>query len=154
MARMPIPLRRANVYMAENRPAIFAAMHFNSAGICYEQENPLVQQAADQGALSALLRTSLAQFSFLAANLRDRKSADWPSYKASRCRSIREFESQYTCIGVTAVNEAELFYDASCQPHGEHDIKLHVTLNRHAEDGEIDRLLNKLFHACRRWIAD
>lgn len=33
---MPTPLRRAHLYLAVNKPAIVAAMHFNSAGIYYE----------------------------------------------------------------------------------------------------------------------
>jgi hypothetical protein len=52
------------------------------------------------------------------------------------------------------VNEAELFYYASCQPRGEKDIRLQVSLNRYGEDEEIDRLLRKLFKASLRWGAE
>jgi hypothetical protein len=52
------------------------------------------------------------------------------------------------------VNEAELSYYASCQPRGEKDIKLQVSLNRYGKDEEIDRLLRKLFKASLRWAAD
>ena len=152
---MYVNLRCARIYLAENRPAIVAAMHFNSAGIYYEQDDPSVIESWRDGlALAGSLRSSLARFSLREENLRDMKKTDWPSYLASRCRSVREFESLYLCIQVMALNEAELFYDAHSQPRGENDITLHITINRHAPDVEIGRQLLKLFDACRRWTYD
>jgi hypothetical protein len=55
------------------------------------------------------------------------------------------------CIGVQTLNEAELFYDASVQPHGELDISLHVTLNRNGPDGEIERKLVRLVDVATGW---
>jgi hypothetical protein len=127
---MPTPLRLAHLYLAENKPAIIAAMHFNSAGIYYEQKNPLVDESRDWGVLVLSLRSALDRFSFREANLRAGKKTDWPSYRTSRCRSVRQFEELYLCITVRALNDAELFYDASCQPRGESEITLHVMLNR------------------------
>jgi len=130
-------------------------MHFNSAGIYYEQDDPSVLTSwHDSAALAGALRSSLERFSFREANLRDRAKMDWPSYRASRCRSVREFESLYICIHVRALNEAELFYDAKSQPPGENDITLHVTIGRYVPDEEIGRRLLKLFNACRRWTPD
>jgi hypothetical protein len=148
-------LRCAQVYLAANRPSIVAAMHFNSAGIYYEQGEPSVTDSWRDGlALAASLRSSLERFSFRDANLRDAKKTDWPSYRASRCHSVKEFESLYLRVHVRALNEAELFYDAYAQPPGENDITLHVTLNRYGPDAEIGRQLVKLFDVCRRWTAD
>jgi hypothetical protein len=49
------------------------------------------------------------------------------------------------------LNEAELFYDASVQPHGELDISLHVTLSRYGRDGEIERQLVRLVDVASGW---
>jgi hypothetical protein len=147
-------LRRAHLYLAENRPAIVAPVHFNSAGIYYEQENPLMDESSDWSALGASLRVSINRFAFRETNLRDTKKTDWPAFRASGCRSVRQFEDLYLRIDVVAVNEAELFYHASCQPHGEEDIKLQVTLNRYGKDEEVDRLLRKLFKASLRWTKE
>ena len=118
-------LRCARIFLAENRQAIVAAMHFNSAGIYYEQDDPSVIESWRDGlALAGSLRSSLARLSLREENLRDK--TDWSSYRASRCRSVREFESLYLCIQVMALNEAELFYDAHSQPCGENDITLHI----------------------------
>jgi hypothetical protein len=54
---------------------------------------------------------------------------------------------------VSALNDSELFYDAACQPRGERDITLHVTLNQNAPNEEIIMLLRKLFNASLRWAT-
>jgi hypothetical protein len=146
-------LRRAHLYLAQaDRPAILPAMHYNAAGIYYEQEDPLLlPEWRDRPGLAAALHSSLGRFSMRDQNLRDRQKTEWPSYVASHCRSVREFETAFLCIGVGATNEAELFYDASIQPHGELDISLHVTLNRHGPDEEIERQLVRLFDVASGW---
>jgi hypothetical protein len=113
-----------------------------------------VDATDDWSALIVSLRLALERFSFQEANLRNSKKTDWPSYGASRCRSVRQFEELYLCISVRAVNDAELFYEASCQPRGESDITLHVTLNRYGQDSEICRLLRRLFKESVRWATE
>jgi hypothetical protein len=148
---MPPPLRRAHIYVAEGKPTIIAPVHFNSAGILYEQSDPLVAKDTDWEAVVQTLRAALERFSFREANLREQRLTDWPSYQASGVRSVCQFQSDYLCIQIRAVNEAELFYDALSQPLGEPDITLHVTLNPYGSDGEIARLLARLHQACRQW---
>ena len=146
-------LRRASIYLgATAKEAIVAALHHNSAGISFEQEGPAVIANWRQApALGVALRSALERFSPQERNLRDLKKTEWPSYRASGSRSVRMFETTYTCISVQAMNEAELFYDAYARPHGEEDITLHVTLNRHGPDQEIDRKILRLFNACVDW---
>jgi hypothetical protein len=145
-------LRYAYIYVAESRPAIVAAMHHNAASIYYEQDAPIiVADWRDLIPLATAVRSSLERFSFRDCNLRAHKKTDCPSYIASRSRSVREFENAYLCIAVRALNEAELFYDASAQPRGEDDIVLHVTINRHEPDDEMGRKLLKLVDGCSTW---
>ena len=137
---------------SQNPATPASAMHYNAAGIYYEQDNPvLVPGWRDQHGLAEALRSSLARFSMRDENLRDRKKTDWPSYSASHCRSVREFETTFLCIGVQTLNEAEFSYDASVQPHGELDISLHVTINRYGPEGEIERQLVRLVDAASAW---
>ncbi len=145
---MSRPLRSTHIYVAEGKPAIIAPLHFNSAGVRYEQSNPFVAEDASWEAVVPTLRAALGRFSFREANLREQRSTGWPSYKASGARSVSQFQNAYFCISVMAVNEAELFYDASGRPPNEADITLHVTLNPHGSDEEIARLLNRLHRAC------
>jgi len=146
-------LRRACIYLGVNfKQAIVTALHHNSAGISFEQDGPAV--IADwrrAPGLGVALRLALERFSPRERNLRDLKKTEWPSYRASSLRSVREFEAAYICISVQALNEAELFYDAYAYPPGEEDIALHVTLNRYGPDDVIERKILKLFRACVDW---
>jgi hypothetical protein len=146
-------LRRAHVYLGTTvKEAIVAALHYNSAGIFFEQDEPVV--VADwrrSPGLAIALRSALDRFAPQERNLRDYKRTEWPSYRASNSRSVREFEATHICINVQASNKAEFFYDADVYPPGEEDISLHVMLNRHGSDEEIDRKLLKLFNACVEW---
>lgn len=146
-------LRFARIFLASpDKPAIIAAMYYNAAGIYYEQENPMVlTNWRESRSLAAALSSSLSQFQMRDKNLRDEEKTNWPSYVASRCRSLRQFESEFLCIEVHALNEAELLYEASVTPHGESDISLHVTLNRYGADEEIDRRIVRLFDVASRW---
>jgi hypothetical protein len=146
-------LRRAHIYLgATVKEAIVAALNHNSAGISFEQDGPAVIADWRQApGLGAALRFALERFSLRERNLRDFKKTEWPSYRASGFRSVREFEATYICISVQALNEAELFYDACAHPSGEEDIALHVTLNRYGPDEEIDRKILRLFNACVDW---
>ena len=101
--------------------------------------------------LAIALRLALERFSPQERNLRGYKRTEWPSYRASKSRSLRAFEAAYICISIQALNEAELFYDAEAYPRGEEDIALHVTLNRYGSNEEIDRKILKLFDACVDW---
>jgi hypothetical protein len=146
-------LRGAHIYLAEaKKPAIVAALHYNTVGPTYEQEKPAVlAEWRDPVALVATLRAALERFSTRDRNLRTYKRTEWPSYLASSCRSVREFERVYSCIVVQALNEAELFYDAHVQPCEETDITLHVTLNRYGPDEQVGKKLLRLFDVCDDW---
>jgi hypothetical protein len=145
-------LRRAHLYFAENRPAILAALHYNGAGIYYEQESPgILTEWRDPVVLATAARAALQRFSFRECNLRNAQRSECPSYLASRICSIREFERLYLRITLDALNEAELFYDASAEPHGETDLALHTSLNRHGDDSEFGRKLLRLFDSCSAW---
>jgi hypothetical protein len=148
---MKSPHRMAFIYAAEGKPTIVAPLYFNSAGIYYEQDAPAVVANDSWDVVVPHLREALAGFVFRDANLREGCLTDWPSYRVSGERSVRRFQHNYLCIQVRAVNEAELFYDASSKPPGEPDIVLHVTLNPHGPDEEIGRLLAKLFSRCLCW---
>lgn len=131
-------MRSAHIYLRDDKtPAIVAAMHRNIAGIYYEQEDPIVVSAwREPDALPNALWAALKRYSVQDRNLRDAKRLEWPSYRASRCRSVREFESTYLCITVDPVNEAEIIFSAEAKPFEEDDITFRVIFQRSAEDIE------------------
>jgi len=151
---MQVPLRFCTIYLAEGRAAVVAPSHYNLAGILYEQEEVLLVEAwRNDGVLADPLRQALRRFSFRERNLRDAKVKDWPSFRASNCKSVREFESSYLRLEVRAWNAAEAGYDASAGPAGESEISLHITLLLSLADEELSRRIIRLFDACRQWTA-
>jgi hypothetical protein len=147
-------LKEAHIYLAEDtKPAIVAAMHHNRDGIRYEQDEAVVvPDWRASGTLVPALRSALQRFSFLDRNLRDSKLSEWGAYRASRCRSVREFQSSYFCISVRPANEAELFYIAEARPLDEDEITLSVTASRH-DDEDIGRRILRLYDVCSRWSS-
>lgn len=145
--------REARVYLPrEKGAAIVAPVHCNMCSLNYEQENPIVvAEWRDPLALASAFRAAIERFTRLDRNLRDYKSTDWPTYRASGSRSVRQFEASYQAIHIKAVNEAELYYEARTKPDGEDEIELRVVLNRHGLDIEIGRKILRLFDVCAKW---
>jgi hypothetical protein len=141
----------AYVYVAEGRPTIISALHYNSDGLYYEQEDTLALPIATEDGLASALREALRRYSLRDQNLRGRKSTDWPAYRASGMKSLRSFEDTYLQIQVRALNEAEQLFEASAKARGESDVGLNVLLNPLGADEEIRRLLRRLGDACLRW---
>jgi hypothetical protein len=145
--------REARIYLPlEKGSAIVAPVYCNMCSLNYEQENPIVvAEWRDPIALASAFRKAIERFARLDRNLRDYKSTDWPTYQASGCRSVRQFESSFQAIYIKAVNEAELYYKARTKPDGEEEIELRVLLNRHGLDVEIGRKVLRLFDVCSKW---
>jgi hypothetical protein len=147
--------RSARVFFAKGKPTIVVAMHVNAAGLYYEQEKPIVLAAReDRVALGAAVRECVQRFTLKDMNLRPRKAKDWPAFRASKCRSVREFEYQYSGMEIEKFNDSEhiALYDAWMLPFRESEIRFHSTLNLLAiNDEETGRRLISLFEACQRW---
>lgn len=147
-------LKQAHIYLADDtKPVIVAAIHHNRDGICYEQDEAVIVPGwRNSTSLVAALRSALQRFSFHDRDLRGLKLSEWPAYRASRCRSVADFQSSYFCITVRAANEAELCYIAEARPLDESEISLCVTIDRYGDD-ETGRKLLRLYDACSRWSS-
>jgi len=145
----------SSIYLGAGKPAIVAASRFNTPGIGYEQDNPIVVPDWEHGeTLAIALRSSLQRFCFQERNLRDAKTTDWPSFVASRLRSVADFDRTYCRIHVQAFNAAQVSWDAYAVPAGESEISLHVTLNlASGSDEQTGQKLVRLFRACSVWYG-
>lgn len=99
--------RAVNLYFSEDA-VVVAAMHVNAAGIYFEQavatrlEVPLSAMN-----LGLAFRHAFNAFGPLEADLREWNKRDWPAFKASGLRSVKQFEDRFrpvTCCGVTPSN--------------------------------------------------
>jgi hypothetical protein len=144
-------LRSASVFLSESQ-AIAAARHYNGAGILYEQAAPqVVDDWHHNDTLSSVLRSALERFSRKEANLRIVKLRDWPSYLASGYRSVAEFERRYLRVDISALNEAELFFEARVTPTGERNLSLCSLLTPFGPEDEFAEPLKRLFKLCSQW---
>ena len=146
-------VRAARIYVAEPaKPAIVAALYRTLHGVWTEQQSPeVLPDWREPERLAAAARRAIERFSMKDVDLRHKKLTDWPSFRASRFRTVHAFQSTYNSIWLQSLNEAELFYDASMEPWDEPDIVMHVTINRGAADAEMGRKLLKLVDACDAW---
>lgn len=146
-AKGPRAERGVHVYIAGTR-AIVAPVHRNLAGIYYEQPDPIVLHGPP-GALplGTAFRQAYEAFSVKDANLGSTRKSDWPSYKASGLRSMKEFERQYTTILCYALNPSNAVFRASTAHPALADIELSVHFNPLQEEAQIGRHLLQLAQA-------
>ncbi len=125
------PRRCVNLYVSRSRDRmIVAAMHQNFAGIYYEQSQPaLINEWPDPETLGIAYLLAFKDFSVKDTNLRDKKRTDWPSYRASKLRSVREFERRFMRISCCGLNSSNAVVRASTLMPGNKDVELSVSFN-------------------------
>ena len=129
-------------------------VHHASGWIVEQSDVTLLSEWRDPVALAKGVRSVLQQFAVKEMQIRagDRGSArESSTFRASGCRTLRDFELTYLCITIIAQGASELHFDAFARPHHENDIELRATLNPCGLDVEIGRKLLRLFNACEKW---
>ena len=147
-------LRQAHIFLPnEDRPAILVPLYHTGDGWIVEQSHPtLLSEWREPVALAQGVRSVLQQFALKRMQIRGGGSARKSStFRASGCRTLRDFESTYLRITVCAQGESELHFDAYTRPHYEDEIELRTTLDLCGLDVEIGRKLLRLFNACEKW---
>jgi hypothetical protein len=146
-------LRQAHIYLPnENRPAILVPVYHASGWIVEQSNLTLLSEWRDPVPLAKGVRSVLQQFAVKEMQIRGGGSArESSTFRASGCRTLRDFELTYLCITVRAQGASELHFDAFARPHYENDIELRATLNPCGLDVEIGRKLLRLFDACEKW---
>lgn len=133
-------------------PLIAAAIYDNHASACYEQEDAaVIEKWRNADTLGAAVWEALARFRRNDRNLYGHKLTDWPAYKASGVRSVKQFEATYLRIHVEALNEAALIFQASAQPPNESEIALRVTFGKGQSSKEVGALLLRLVESSLQW---
>jgi hypothetical protein len=126
------PIARAvHLYAAVARDrVIVAAMHQNRAGIYYEQANVvLIDPWPDDAQLGNAFRDAFDAFVPRDADLRHTSLSDWPAYRASRLRSVREFERLFRAVHCYALNHSNAIVRASTPHPTCEGIELSVSFN-------------------------
>ncbi len=143
----------AHVFISKNEEiAIIVTLHFNGqGGILYEDNDPVVLSSPlesftiGQELLSALRKTTILQLNSSARP----KLTDWPAFKASKSKSVRQFEQNFIQILVSGANETNLVYVIDGEPFK--DAELHITssISSGTPPAEIGKRVLSVFLACR-----
>ncbi len=139
----------ARVFIAKSdERTIVATIHQNELGVWYEDESPTVLEPASSAEqVGRAVREAMRKTSVRPKDLRSHKLTDWPCFKASRLRSVRQFEDRYIAIRVRGANEANIIAVVTGSP--EKDAPLDVTTTASMSDEPLGVAIIQVFEACR-----
>jgi hypothetical protein len=153
--KLPEFVRACTVYFSAVHETALVAALFNHGGMFAEQPDGIVVCPRDDvPGLGAAVRAALEACRYEPEfNYRDRKRSDWPAFKRSGCRSIRQFEQDYLPIILRGMNEANLICAAESPPYGPCDLRLLASVSFHAPAAELGACLTTVWQEYRRVSA-
>jgi len=138
--------RVVHIYFSGTR-FIVAAMHQNSAGICYEQSDPVVVEVRQPADLGVAFRAAFAAFSRKDRDLSTMKQSDWPSFLASGLRAVKAFEHEYTAIQCHGLNPSNAVVRACRVYPPDPVMELSIAFNPMLDAEAVGGMLLRLAHA-------
>ena len=142
--------KHISIYISDkHKQLIIAPVHYNDAGILYEQENCFTSNyPIDLNSLGIEAIHNLNLFSKEDRNLRDSKASDWPAFKHSKLKTIKAFEEDYICISVYGVNTSNLILEIKGLPFKNSDIGVNSIISFYADKEEIGKRILSVYDAC------
>jgi hypothetical protein len=142
-------IRSLAVYVGPNS-VIVAPRHATPDGILYEQDIPIVLTAVSPQSVGAAVKKALDAFSIQAKDLRSAKRSDWPAFRASGTKSMKQFEAEFSCLSVEHVNPSGAVARAELPLPGDEDFFMSTNFNPHSADENVGaRVLALAQHAKR-----
>ena len=144
--------RHAVVYMDRSGDtAIIVPLHYNGAGgFLFEDVEPIVIRTPnDPESLGTTIKRALMA-SAIRPESADRigKLTDWPAFKSSRKKSVRQFESAFIRIDVSGMNEANLFYNIEGWPDKNAEVRVLASASAFRPE-ELGERCMRVWRACR-----
>lgn len=138
------------VYISDKfRNIIIAAKHENNDGIIYEQKECYTSEyPIDASVLGEEIVRHLDMYSLKDDNLRFKKRSDWPAYKHSKSKSIRNFEMEYTSIFIQTANNRNLTLIIEGHPHKSSLLTINSSISFYADKYEIGKKVIDVYHVC------
>ena len=129
----PVPefFRACKLYCQPDVDQAIVVAVYNHAGLIAEKSGgAIVVKFSNSVALHDSVRGALEACEYEANfDYSDQRRSDWPAYRASGCKSIERFESEFIALLVKGVNEKNHFYDLNSPGFGECGLHLTVTVN-------------------------
>jgi hypothetical protein len=143
-------IQRASVYIERSgRKVVIATVLQNEDGISYEDEHPVVLEAPfAPEVLGATARRAMRETRVSKRSLRDAKLSEWPAFKASKARSVREFAQRYIRIRVSGASDANVTAIVEGEPEKDAVLRVTTAVNP-ALTTDLGEKILLVFAACR-----
>lgn len=129
---------------------IVAPLHATPQGILYEQNQPTVLSNHCSGDIGAAVKSAFCAFSTRARDLRSVKKSDWPAFRASGCKSMRQFEAEFRRIHIEYLNLSGAVARAELAIPGDEEFAVSTTFNPRLDDEEVGNRVLGLVPRCTR----
>src|SRR5258708_33671627 len=119
------------------RLVIVAPRHATLEGVLYEQDSPTVLTDASPVSVGAAIKSAFEVFSVRQKDLRDWKKSDWPAFKASGAKSLKQFEAEFYQLSVSHLNSSGVVARAELPFPGDADFSISTTFNPPLSESDI-----------------
>ena len=136
-------------YLSQEYDKILLAPFFvDESWVHYEQnEIEVLKFDVSDQILGESIKHNLNLFAENNDDLTKRNKSDWPAFKASKLKTIKEFESKFSRISISGLNEANLILAFDAETKSKDEIDLRTTISAYADSNELGNRLRKLHKA-------
>jgi hypothetical protein len=137
------------VYLSKEYNKILIAPFFvDESWLHYEQEEiESIRFDVNDESLGESIKRNLKKFSEKNADLTKRNMKDWPAFKASNLKTVKEFEAKFSRISIAGLNEANLILAFDAETKSKDEIDLRTTISAYADNNILGDRLRKLHKA-------
>ena len=137
------------VFMSQEYDKILLAPFFvDESWLHYEQEEiEALRFDVNDEELGESIKRNLKKFAEKNADTTKRNKKDWPAFKASNLKTVKEFETKFSRITISGLNEANLILAFDAETKSKNKIDLRTTISAYADNNELGDRLRKLHKA-------
>jgi hypothetical protein len=137
------------IYLSNEYDKIIIAPFFiDESWVHYEQEEiEILKFDVNDEILGESIKRNLNKFEQKKADFTNRNKKDWPAFKASNLKTVKEFEAKFSRISISGLNEANLILAFDAETKSKDEIDLRTTISAYVDNSGLGYRLRKLFKA-------
>lgn len=136
-------------YLSKEYNQILVAPYYvDESCLRYEQEEiDVFSYDVDNNTLGDSIKGNLNKFKAKNQDSGTKNKKDWPAFKASKLKTIKEFESKFQRIAISGLNEANIILAFDAETDSKDEIHLRTTISAYADNETLAERLRKLHKA-------
>jgi len=141
----------AHIYIRRDAGrAILVTVHTNQDGIGFEHDTPTtIESPIAPDRLGDVARSAASATDKRDKQLRNMKPTDWPAYRSSGAKSVRQFQEEFIALQMAAANDSNLVYVITGRPVQGYALEVSASIASSAPASEIGKLVMRVYEACR-----